>query len=54
MFEVECGLGMRSSGGPLKVTWVYPESGGLFLFHKVVANLNNPFIWGRKRNLRKS
>lgn len=25
------------SGGPIKATWDYPESGGLFLFHKVPA-----------------
>jgi hypothetical protein len=25
------------SGGPIRATWAYPESGGLFLFHKVPA-----------------
>jgi hypothetical protein len=35
--EPDVTRGKGGSGGPRTATWVYPESGGLFLFHKVPA-----------------
>jgi hypothetical protein len=35
--EPDVSRGKGGSGGPRNATWAYPESGGLFLFHKVPA-----------------